>query len=169
MHYLHKILVHIPDIGVEGNVSGDDIRIYAENQTENYYGTAFDWRETGSAGRWSDEYPENVIRAENNIDRFLGEIEEAKESQDRTVNMFLDAMSDEIRNMKIGEIFSRKSVNMMDCFGLLFVARILAGEYYADSYFYDTHQLTAKILDHTLEDIKAHPENWAMCFFDYHN
>ena len=77
MHYLHKILVFIPYViescGEISNKSDlmNEIRVYAECETEPYYTMAFDWRETQTAGRWENEYPENVLLAEDNTSRNL--------------------------------------------------------------------------------------------------
>lgn len=169
MHYLHKVLVYIPDVDYEGKVSDDEIRKFAEEDTENYHGKAFDWRETDSAGRWSDMYPGNVIRAADDVDRFLKEIESARSNQKDTIKMYLNTLGEDFREIKIKELYEKDDPGEMNLFGLLFIVRILTGEYTCDSFFYDTSQGTAKICDHTIENIKAHPENWAMCFFDYHN
>lgn len=66
MHILHSILVHLP-----GDVPADEgearekylerIRSYAVDETEEFCETAYDWRETATAGGWADEYPENVL------------------------------------------------------------------------------------------------------------
>lgn len=169
MHYLHKILVHIPDVKPEGKVTEDEIRSYAEKETEDYYGKVFDWRVTNCAGRWSGEYPENVILASDDIERFLSEIEEARQNQADTAAMLLSTISDEVKELKIKELCDCEKLNTLDRFAMLFVSRIIAGEYSCDSYYYDISNYTSKILDETLKNIKAHPENWAMCFFDCHN
>lgn len=89
MHYLHKILVHIPDVDDEGENKEEIkelIRSKAEDVTENYADQTFDWRETESAGRWKGEYPEQVYIAADNLDWFLKELEEVLISQhNRTV------------------------------------------------------------------------------------
>ena len=82
MHYLHKILVHISDVEVhEKNELIDAVRRYAENETEDAYGQAYDWRETDCAGRWSSEYPINVLFASDDVKRFVKELKDTMEVQ----------------------------------------------------------------------------------------
>lgn len=55
MHYLHKILVYIPDaVSAEAEMTKEEkmdaVRSYADEQTADYYGSVFDWRETDCAG-----------------------------------------------------------------------------------------------------------------------
>ena len=94
MHYLHKILVYIPDVvsdrrGCEKTELLEAIRNHAENQTESYYEQAFDWRETGCAGRWSTEYPTNVLLAEDDSTRFVNELSTAMEEQQNEIQCCL--------------------------------------------------------------------------------
>lgn len=94
MHYLHKILVYIPDVvsdrrDYEKTELLEAIRNHAENQTESYYEQAFDWRETGCAGRWSTEYPTNVLLAEDNPTRFVSELSAAMEEQQNEIRCCL--------------------------------------------------------------------------------
>ena len=86
MHFLHKILVRIPDAVADRELYENDelidaVRNYAENETESYYGQAYDWRETDSAGRWSARYPVNVLFADEDLDSFVHELEEAIQNQ----------------------------------------------------------------------------------------
>lgn len=86
MHYLHKILVYIPDALADAdNCDLDEtisaVRAYADSETEPYYGQAFDWRETETAGRWRNVYPENVLLAADDVDYFVEELENAKRNQ----------------------------------------------------------------------------------------
>ena len=86
MHYLHKILVYIPDAvtdrdNYERSELIDAIRTHAENTTEEFYQSVFDWRETDSAGSWSDEYPVNVLLAQDDVEQFIRELFGARNSQ----------------------------------------------------------------------------------------
>ena len=59
MHVLHKILVYNED-GFDSMTENERIstaRCIAENSTDGYFGDAYDWRETETAGAWSEEYP----------------------------------------------------------------------------------------------------------------
>ena len=59
MHVLNKVLVYKEE-GFDFNVPEEEriseARSIAENETEDYWGPVYDWRETANAGRWSDEY-----------------------------------------------------------------------------------------------------------------
>ena len=62
MHYLHKILVYIPSaIPAYEGATRDEIleavRNHARNETEDFLGRVFDWREEYSAGGWESTYP----------------------------------------------------------------------------------------------------------------
>lgn len=65
MHYLHRILVYLPDVISEEKMKEKElletIRLYADAETECFYQRAFDWRETDSAGCWSDMYPQQDL------------------------------------------------------------------------------------------------------------
>lgn len=98
MHYLHRILVYIPDIcSVGKNYPGatkQQIRSYAKYQTECFDGHAFDWRETMTAGRWGYEYPENVLLAVDNPERFQQELQTAQSFQQKAMNQALKYLED---------------------------------------------------------------------------
>ena len=86
MHILHRILVHLPgDVPAsEGESRGeylDRIRFYAETETEDFHEIAFDWRETATAGSWSDEYPENVLLGSEDGKRLIRKLKKVRESQ----------------------------------------------------------------------------------------
>ena len=49
----------------------------------------FDWRETGCAGRWSTEYPTNVLLAEDDSTRFVNELSTAMEEQQNEIQCCL--------------------------------------------------------------------------------
>ena len=58
MHILHKILVYNED-GFDSMAENERIssaRSMAENSTDSYFGDAYDWRETETAGSWSEDY-----------------------------------------------------------------------------------------------------------------
>ena len=73
MHVLNKVLVYKEE-GFDFNVPEEEriseARSIAENETEDYCGPVYDWRETENAGRWSDEYPKQVYFAQDDIDWF---------------------------------------------------------------------------------------------------
>ena len=86
MHILHSILVHLPgDVPAsEGESCGEyleRIRSYAETETEDFHEIAYDWRETATAGSWSDEYPENVLLGSEDGKRLIRKLKKVRESQ----------------------------------------------------------------------------------------
>ena len=46
---------------------------------------------------------------------------------------------------------------------------MLYGEYIDESNFYDTENMDTRVTNELLEAIKAHPEEFALVFFDCHN
>ena len=89
MHVLNKVLVYKEegfDFSVPEKERIDEARSIAENETEDYCGPVYDWRETENAGRWSDEYPKQVYFAQDDIDWFIAEINEAVSSQKLELN-----------------------------------------------------------------------------------
>lgn len=183
MHYLHKILVYIPDVDKEYKKSNraeliDEIRSHAEDRTESYYEQAYDWRETDTAGRWEDIYPNNVILASDDVDGFVKELEECLLSQKReiddgyaqiknTVGTDLTHIIDGIWNMKH---YSDQSggFSSMTAYYLHHIADLLHGDYNYDSMFYNTHDYTGRIYPIDIDDVKKSPEEWALVMFDYH-
>lgn len=184
MHYLHKILVYIPDAVAERDLFercelADAIRAHAESVTENYYQTVFDWRETDSAGRWSHRYPENVILAEDDVEHFVKELMDAKENQSDEVQLCFSQLENTVgTDLKhiVDVLLHRNSfaenengVNCMTAYYLHCIAAYLYGEYQSDSFFYHTHDYTAFLYAEDLETIRKSPSDWALVMFDYHN
>ena len=67
MHALHRVLVNLEKIKITKEYLKNNreeaintIRDFADLETQDFYRTVFDWRETANAGRWSYEFPENV-------------------------------------------------------------------------------------------------------------
>lgn len=53
-------------------------------------------------------------------------------------------------------------------FQLKKMARLLDGEYFYDSYFYDTVKYTARLDESTMREIQEKPQDWALVFLDHH-
>ena len=81
MHTLHAILVDLRNV-LTKNPDDDRIRAYAEEMTEGYCEEVFDWRETETAGRWSEIYENNVLRGTEQKKEIIEAIENAKLMQD---------------------------------------------------------------------------------------
>ena len=182
MHYLHKILVYIPDVGQVGSkfpkVSKQKILSFAKTQTENYEGEAFDWRETESAGRWSDEYPDNVILAADDPDRFLEELGKAKTYKREALCQALKFLEEnellDLKKMATAILEDEQDSPMesqrlsMAAYSLGSIADHLKGTYTYNSYFFDTHRCTSLMHKQIFEEIQEHPQLWALIIFDCH-
>ena len=82
MHILHSILVHLPgDVPADEGESHEEylerIRLYAEEETDKFYGAAYDWRETATAGGWAGEYPENVLLGSEDGKKLIRELKKS--------------------------------------------------------------------------------------------
>ena len=184
MHYLHKVLVYIPDAvpdrdGYEQDELIEAIRNHAENETESAYGQAYDWRETNCAGRWEGEYPTNVLFASDNTEKFLSELRGVKAEQENELRTCLAQLEQTVGTdlKRIAEgLMARKSYdehqngfNFMTSYYLHCVADYLHGDYRCDSYFYNTHDYTASLCPCDLDAVEKTPADWALVMFDYHN
>lgn len=185
MHYLHRILVHIPSVTNSSTETMcrtellDNIRSYADHETEDYYQFAFDWRETDSAGRWSSEYPENVILAEDDVENFIQElllVMEARNSEiqkclaqlKNSVGTDLEKIIQGLQERK-GLVDSKNGFDCMTPYYLYCIAAHLHGNYRCDSYFYNTHEYSSCLFQDDIDKIKENPKDWALVMFDYHN
>ena len=95
MHALHKILVYIPEaVSDPKNYTRqeliNEIRLYAEMNTDDFYLTVFDQRTTETAGRWENLYPVNVLFAKDDIAKFLQELTITKELQHQEIQQNLE-------------------------------------------------------------------------------
>ena len=181
MHILHKILVYKEegfDFLVSEKERISEARSIATSETEDYYGSVYDWRETDTAGRWTEEYPKQAYFAKDDIDWFVKEINEAIASQKCELNSYLTELKEKVGT----DIEKMVSVFMGDTqlcevanvnysflpFALWKIARITYGEYNCDSYIFNTNGHTARIYPEDIEQIKQEPEKWALVMFDYH-
>lgn len=182
MHYLHKILVHIPDTCANKNDREsliDAIRSYAESVTDSFYEQAFDWRETVTAGRWDDEYPENVLLASEDPERFVQEMEDVIAQQKQEIDYLLaqlrEKVGTDLYSITDG-LWKRRSVftgeadpsEALAPYNLHCLADFLYGEYRCDSCFYNTRSYTARLYAADIDAVKETPDDWALVMFDYH-
>ena len=182
MHILHKILVYKED-GFEKIESEqeriDEARSLAEYDTEKYFEDVYDWRETDTAGSWSDEYPKQVYFATDDLDWFINEINEAVDSQKAEVARYME----EIKSNNGTDLESIVSILMDNnlqpdapsarfssatSFALLKLSRLVYGDYDCDSGIYNLASSSARIYNQDIERIKQEPNKWAMVMFDYH-
>ena len=183
MHYLHRVLVHLPSAGLDYKKNDRDelihaVRSHAETETENYYGQAYDWRETSTAGRWSSVYPENVIFAADDLDRFIEELDDCLAAQNREVYSNLSRLNETV-GTDLGKIVdgvlaledysdNKDGFDFMTPFYLHEISSRLHGDYGCDSMFYNTCAYTARLFRSDLDKVREKPEEWALVAFDYH-
>ena len=181
MHVLNKVLVYKEE-GFDFNAPEeeriDEARSIAENETEDYCGPVYDWRETDTAGRWSDEYPKQVYFAQDDIEWFIAEINEALNSQRLELNTYMKELKEKmgtdlekVVSVLMGDAQSSENNNTANgflSFALLKIAKLVYGDYNCDSYIYSTADHTARIWPEDIEQIKQEPNKWAMVMFDYH-
>ena len=102
MHYLHRILVYLPDVISEEKMKEKElletIRLYADAETECFYQRAFDWRETDSAGCWSDMYPQQVYLASSDVDWFMNELQQVMLSQRTEIDSCMEQLKSSVGN-----------------------------------------------------------------------
>ena len=181
MHILHRILVHLPgDVPAsEGESRGEyleRIRSYAETETEDFHEIAYDWRETATAGSWSDEYPENVLLGSEDGKRLIRKLKKVRENQAQEIrcnlesllNCFGDQLSSIVAALQKDSVGSLPMRVSHYTFQLKKMAKPLDGEYFYDSYFYDTAKYTARLDETTMREIQEKPQDWALVFFDHH-
>lgn len=181
MWILHKILIYIPDVGsIEHEACDteliDSIRSYARIETEDFYPSVFDYRETENADSCDSNYPNNVLLAKNNTEKFIQELMEAKEAQHCDLYKNLSELEN-ILGTDLKEIIP-KLENMEDGFSnqelcaaknaLVNISDFLYGTYRPSSSFYNTHTHTARIYKDDITTISANPNDWALVIFNYH-
>lgn len=185
MHYLHKILVHIPTAIDTKTVATkeeilNEIISYARSETECFYPKVFDWRED-DAGGWSDTYPQQAYIASDDLEWFMNELHEVQEMQREELDYYLNrlqevadgdlaVLSDKLWNREsFSKDFDKNYPLNMTAYYLLSLAQHLHGDYRCDSHFYNTYSFTAHLYMSDLEEIRRNPSEWALVMFDYHN
>lgn len=173
MHYLHRILVKV-DNGDKREDQIEYAREYAESQTEAYYGIVWDWRETETAGRWTEEYPTNVIFAADDVDKFVAELNDCRNSQINFIKNSIEMakqfnvdVADSLNSDTLEQLYNAPF--HVGLYGLKTALEVLTGCYVSNSYFYNTENGECKITNKLIENIKQVPEKYALVMFDYHN
>ena len=142
MHILHKILVYNED-GFDGMLEKERIstaRCMAENSTDSYFGDVYDWRETETAGAWSEEYPKQVYFADENLEWFINEIKESVQSQKAEIACYMERIKSKngtdfevLINGLLDDNLQPEAVsprfNSDIAFALLKVSRLVYGDY----------------------------------------
>lgn len=182
MHTLHTILVYIPDVQIDSSCSRAEkirkIRDYADNMTEGFVDFVFDWRETGTAGRWSSSFPENVLLVSENLENAEEKLLSCSQYQKDLLEKHIRKLTewcDEPVSQVARRLWDMEANIITECspkdrapFEFMEIAKQIYGVYMSDSYFYDTSEQTARITEKTLKKVKAAPQDWALVLFDYH-
>lgn len=179
MHALHKILVYLPDCF--GNVPSDEmtdkdrIRRYAEDITECYLDHIFDWRETDTAGRWSDVYPDNILICSKNRDTFTRLLNRVMEDQQKVIEdgfLFLCKDIPDADKISLKELVDKLQDNTSlvgyPAHYLEEIASVLSGRYTFDSMFFNTHNYSSRLTPELKYAILDNPDKWALVLMDYH-
>ena len=185
MHYLHKILVHIPTAtDVDADTPREqilkDVISHAKSETECFYERAFDWREDDSAGRWSDTYPQQAYIASDDLEWFINELVDVQNQQkyeiDNCLHRIREAagtdlvvLSDKLWRRESVSYEIKNGITEMTAYYLRCLAQHLYGEYRCDSCFYNTKDYTARLYKSDFDTIRENPNEWALVMFDYHN
>lgn len=178
MHYLHKILVYIPDAmrpyrNDETYDLKSAIRIYAEESVGDAYCSESEYRETETAGKWQDDYPENILFAKDDQDRFVRELMEVKVYQYQALSCLEKYGSTDLAVIipKVEAMDDPNSSKNSLCFlipeQIKSIAALLSGSYTCASCFYNTHTNCGRIYQEDISSAANHPENWALALFDY--
>lgn len=176
MHALHCILVDIRQIEKELDKELDlenlkevkeEILDYALEKTDEFRNQVFDYR-SDDAGSWRDEYPDNVILGSENKERFLELLDKfSKKPLTAALSYFETLEKDKI---VIDKKFIEDAFNdyHIDLFALHLIFKLINGEYDFASQFYSIPDGDSRLGKDGLEEIKHHPEDYALVLLDYH-
>lgn len=181
MHYLHKILVHIPRDMLELGFTREELISMAEMSGETvimeYDSDILERGYEIGPGRWEDDYPQKAYLASDDLEWFLKELEEVlafqKEHIDRYLRNLTDAFGTDLTVIveklwkKSGDYREKDGVDAdlrASDFSLL--AQLLHGDYFCESHFYNEKRRTSRLYPSDIELIKQNPEEWALVMFD---
>ena len=186
-HSIHAILVKIPYAAeaAEKNLSEmkkEEIKEmvigYATEETECFSGWAFDYRAL------LDDEP--VLFANDNWDMFEEVLLAIDSDQKNYAKETLEDLEEEVETTDLSVILNNlllvndrtascDSVDSKtwrfdhlnhDALALVEIARLIHGDYYFESEFYDTSRRTALVP--FIAKLKENPADWALVQFDYH-
>jgi hypothetical protein len=170
MHSTHAVLVELdPDMEA---LSDDELRgeaqALAESATAKYADRAFDWRHvfTDEEAR-GEGLPGAVVlgRNESAFQRLL----------DKWANMPWRMMLAHFKKAKtkcldenfLKSVWEEREVDLAT-WPLMQALRLVTGEYLIDSGFYSVPDTSPKLSEETRKAVQAHPERFALVFFDDH-
>lgn len=174
MHYLHKILVHIPRDLLDDGFTREELMSMAQSDGESVI-MEYDpyiW-ERGykiGPGRWEDDYPQKAYLASDDLAWFLNELEEVlafqKEHIDRYVRHLTDAFGSDL-TVIVEKLWEKDVViTDLDIIRFSLLAQLLHGDHFCDSHFYNAERRTSRLYPSDIELIKQNPEEWALVMFD---
>lgn len=166
MHYLAKILINESELN---EIDNDHIRYLAEEELDNFYDKAFDWRES-DAGRWEEGYPNNVLRASEDLEKFISILNDIIADRNAELLFHLESIKKQ-SNVNLDSVISKfiESDDLHDTpYHLAVISSILMNEFGIDNSFLNTETGDATLTQELIEKIKQNPENYALAFFDCH-
>ncbi|ACM61483.1 hypothetical protein B0S90_2758 [Caldicellulosiruptor bescii] len=186
MHYVHFILVNVPELKEELELNDfdnikEEIRNYAEEQTSVYSDIVYDWRETETAGRWADEFPENVVLGSEQPEKVREILDRIRRNQQEEIENYVSTLKEHgwidssgnftVSVSKLIEEAQKglSSNNHLFLYCLSKLMAYLSGEYLSNSFFFSTYHGTAYLDDTVYEEVYKKPEQFAFVIFDYHN
>lgn len=180
MPELHTLLVNTKSYTsspIERDELIEEIRAFAANITSRFSGIAFIYRETDNAGRWSEDYPENVMLGKEHPKQVVKELRSCLENQESALQNYITRLGHfadhSVRDLT-EFIWKKRQTNDYSytlgytAYNLKMIGKLLQGSYNFESGFYDTQMRTTLITGETLKKVEEHPENWALVFFDLH-
>lgn len=172
MHMLHKILVPLSERELN-SMSREDLiyeaRSIAEDSTDYFADSVFDWRETDTAGRWENDYPVNVLFSGDDLSRFIKELEETRGYQDEEISRHLKEIcktSSDLREIR--SAIDDPGSSWQLSYHLQALAEMLSGFYTFESGFYHVDTASSRVTQGLIEQVRATPNKWALVMFDYH-
>lgn len=171
MHYLLGIItdrccnarnydVDLPLSELKSEIKSD----IEEFLNEQCFPSVADWWAL-DAGRWSNEYPDNVISA--NDDEFFKTLSQLMTNQE-------EEMRWQLYNLNGGSDLKSRVENYavetdsIDTYRLLIIAKYLAGEIQTESFVYDLDRGTSRITEDMIENYKANRDKYYLTLVDIH-
>ena len=196
MYSIHSILVHIPAAADAADKTLNELTKeeltemvinYATEETERFCGLAFDHRTLlGGEAYDEEESHQPVIFASEDWAAFEHVLLSADSAQKGYAKEMLGYLEEQTGTIDLAEILrnlllandrtaSQDSVDPrtwkrdylnQGSWALREVSRLIHGDYYFESGFYDTSRRTALVP--FIYKLKGKPEEWALVRFDYH-
>jgi len=169
MHILTGIIVPAKDQN-NNILSDDEIRWAAEEALTPYEGDVWDWyANISSAGRWSEIYPRNVIRATDTD--FFDIVDHLNDAQKNEMEFYTGNDEDGRRLKSISEYISEYKNNCtssMQSFYLLQFAKLVYGAFTTESHIFDYEYGSSKITEKRISEYKSDKDYYAIVLVDIH-